>query len=137
MQWYYQENGRQVGPITDGEFEKLLNSGKITDDTFVWCANMANWEKYGDIKLKSEQEQSKIQSVSASTESVKCSECGKVFSKDDLINFGDSYVCATCKPIFVQKLKEGTQELVQMQYAGFWIRFGAKFIDREKFFSSF
>jgi uncharacterized RDD family membrane protein YckC len=58
-----------------------------------------------------------------------CSECGKQFEEDALINFGDSEVCAGCKPFFVQKLREGVNVAGEMVYAGFWIRVAAKFID--------
>lgn len=58
-----------------------------------------------------------------------CSECGMEFSEDELIRLGDHLVCATCKPFFVQKLREGVTVGGEMVYAGFWIRLGAKFID--------
>lgn len=59
----------------------------------------------------------------------RCSECGLVFREDELIRFGDSLVCAGCKPLFVQKLREGVAISGEMVYGGFWIRFGAKIID--------
>jgi uncharacterized RDD family membrane protein YckC len=52
-----------------------------------------------------------------------------VYFDDELIQFGDALVCGKCKPLFVQKLKEGVTVAEEMVYAGFWIRFGAKFID--------
>jgi uncharacterized RDD family membrane protein YckC len=52
-----------------------------------------------------------------------------VYFDDELIRFGDALVCGKCKPLFVQKLKEGVTVAGEMVYAGFWIRFGAKFID--------
>lgn len=58
-----------------------------------------------------------------------CSQCGMVYFDDELIQFGDALVCGKCKPLFVQKLKEGVTVGGEMVYAGFWIRFGAKFID--------
>jgi len=58
-----------------------------------------------------------------------CSQCGKVYFEDELIQFGDALVCGQCKPLFVQKLREGVTVAGEMVYAGFWIRFGAKFID--------
>ena len=58
-----------------------------------------------------------------------CSQCGMVYFDDELIQFGDALVCGKCKPLFVQKLKEGVTVAGEMVYAGFWIRFGAKFID--------
>jgi uncharacterized RDD family membrane protein YckC len=58
-----------------------------------------------------------------------CSQCGMVYFDDELIQFGDALVCGKCKPLFVQKLKEGVTVAGEMVYAGFWIRLGAKFID--------
>ena len=58
-----------------------------------------------------------------------CSQCGMVYFDDELIQFGDALVCGKCKPLFVQKLKEGVTVAGEMVYAGFWIRFGADFID--------
>jgi uncharacterized RDD family membrane protein YckC len=46
-----------------------------------------------------------------------------------MIRFGHAWVCAACKPVFVQKLKEGVGVAGAMEYVGFWIRFGAKFVD--------
>lgn len=67
--------------------------------------------------------------VPASPGGITCLECGHTFPQDDLIRYGDSWVCATCKPIFFQKLREGVALKGAVQYAGFWIRFVAKFVD--------
>ena len=58
-----------------------------------------------------------------------CSECGMAYFDDELLRFGDALVCGKCKPLFVQKLKEGVAPAGEMVYAGFWIRVGAKFVD--------
>jgi uncharacterized RDD family membrane protein YckC len=58
-----------------------------------------------------------------------CSECGREFNEDEVIKFGDSMVCADCKPLFFQKLREGLPLGNEMVYGGFWIRVGAKIID--------
>jgi uncharacterized RDD family membrane protein YckC len=60
---------------------------------------------------------------------MRCSECNRDFNDDDLIAFGDSLVCAECKPLFVQRLREGVAVAGERTYGGFWIRFGAKLID--------
>jgi uncharacterized RDD family membrane protein YckC len=52
-----------------------------------------------------------------------------VYFDDELIQIGDALVCGKCKPLFVQKLREGVTVAGEMVYAGFWIRVGAKFID--------
>ena len=46
-----------------------------------------------------------------------------------MIRFQESWVCAGCKPVFIQKIKEGVSVAGAMEYAGFWIRFGAIVID--------
>jgi uncharacterized RDD family membrane protein YckC len=52
-----------------------------------------------------------------------------LLGEDELIRIGDALVCAGCKPLFVQKLREGVTVAGEMVYAGFWIRVGAKIID--------
>src|ERR1043166_265711 len=46
---------------------------------------------------------------------------------------GNTTICFACKPVYVQKLREGTvtftAQTFAFRYAGFWIRLGAKFID--------
>jgi hypothetical protein len=44
---------------------------------------------------------------SASAGDIECSECRQVFPKDQIIRFGNGYVCAACKPLAIQKLTEG------------------------------
>jgi hypothetical protein len=39
----------------------------------------------------------------------KCNECGKPFLIQDMVRHGTSYVCAACKPRFLQKLLEGAK----------------------------
>ena len=58
-----------------------------------------------------------------------CAECHRSFASDEVIRYGDSWVCASCKPIFIQKLKEGAKLPGTVMYGGFWIRVVAKIID--------
>ncbi|HZR47535.1 MAG TPA: RDD family protein [Candidatus Manganitrophaceae bacterium] len=58
-----------------------------------------------------------------------CSQCGKHFQEEELIHYSNLLVCAACKPVFFQKLKEGAALPDTKEYAGFSIRFGAKVID--------
>lgn len=50
---------------------------------------------------------------------------------DDALRFDDRWVCANCKPAYVQKLREGAslEPKVTLHYAGFWIRGAALTID--------
>jgi uncharacterized RDD family membrane protein YckC len=59
-----------------------------------------------------------------------CSECGKPYPSDDLLEHQGRRICLECKPAFAQRLRQGESTLAgRMEYAGFWIRFGARFID--------
>ncbi|HEX4999554.1 MAG TPA: RDD family protein [Terriglobia bacterium] len=59
-----------------------------------------------------------------------CVECGANFAVEDMIRYARNYVCATCKPLFMQKLAEGVRVGAStLRYAGFWIRVLASFID--------
>jgi uncharacterized RDD family membrane protein YckC len=58
-----------------------------------------------------------------------CSQCGRIFPEDQVITFEDKMICAACKPLFVQKIKEGVAPGALQHFGGFWIRFVAKFID--------
>jgi uncharacterized RDD family membrane protein YckC len=57
------------------------------------------------------------------------SECGRAYPPDDLVAFGGSLVCAACKPVFTQKLREGIRPAGAVHYGGFWIRFLAVLVD--------
>jgi uncharacterized RDD family membrane protein YckC len=63
-----------------------------------------------------------------------CTECQKAAPAEDAVQIGGATVCAACKPVYVQKLREGfvpfaTTAAGPRRYAGFWIRVAAKIID--------
>jgi len=39
----------------------------------------------------------------------RCSQCGEIFTKENMIEYETVWVCANCKPVFFQKLKEGVE----------------------------
>jgi uncharacterized RDD family membrane protein YckC len=63
---------------------------------------------------------------------VTCANCGQMFAATDVVFIGSSYVCGGCKPIFLQRMREGGAGMGGVgarRYAGFWIRFAAVLID--------
>src|SRR5690348_11688622 len=38
-----------------------------------------------------------------------CVECGNPFAQDDMVRLAEAWVCASCKPIFLQRLSEGVR----------------------------
>lgn len=58
-----------------------------------------------------------------------CSQCGRPYPSDELVRFGTATVCANCKDIYAQRLRETGLVAGTRVYAGFWIRFVAVLID--------
>ena len=138
MHWYYADEGVQVGPLTESEFEDLVRIGRVTDETVVWRDGLAEWKPYGEVRRSASAEVPPVPPAarwapsqnSYSTEAVlACSECGRQLPQDELIRYQNSLICTVCKPIFFQRLREGVPIPGAMNYAGFWIRFAAKLID--------
>jgi len=128
MEWYYMRGGERMGPVSEAAFEALLRSGTIVAETDVWHEGMAQWQRYGEVQTEKAGVQAAL-GQDAAVGSYICSECGKLFPADEMVQYQDSWVCAACKPIFFQRLKEGAALPQMMAYAGFWIRFVAEFID--------
>ncbi|RJP24324.1 MAG: RDD family protein [Candidatus Abyssobacteria bacterium SURF_5] len=121
MDWYYVENGQKAGPVSDEELQSMVTTGVITSKDLVWRRGMADWRPYGDVQN---------QTVALTEQRVfPCVECGKSFPADEMVAYSGSRVCAACKPIFFQRLQEGARLPATLRYAGFWIRFAAKFVD--------
>jgi uncharacterized RDD family membrane protein YckC len=61
-----------------------------------------------------------------------CSQCGRALAQSDLVHIAGNWVCADCKPAFLSRVMAsgaaGASPLA-WRYGGFWIRFGARFID--------
>jgi len=120
MNWYYVDGGRQIGPVTETEFNALVAAGTIKRDTLVWREGMPAWQPYAATRPSDGGVPSGLQP---------CSQCSGTFAAEEMIRYGDLFVCAACKPGFAQRLKEGAPVLGRFVYGGFWIRFLAKFID--------
>ena len=128
MNWYYAEGKRKVGPISKEELRSLVQAKKINSKTLVWRPGMEDWQELGKLTKKKESSSQEMQKEVGPGQAV-CSECGRTFPEEEMISFENAKVCAGCKPVFVQKIKEGVSVAGIMEYAGFWIRFGAIFID--------
>ena len=133
MPWYYAEGALQNGPVTDDEFADLVRNGKVRGGTLVWREGMANWQPYSIVAPQAAGAPPAVAAPVASTQvapnEIVCQECGKAVPKENAIQYGTVWVCGNCKPLFLQKLREGAAPIARMPYAGFWIRFIAEFID--------
>ncbi len=155
MDWYYADDSNtQLGPIPEDELHRLVSAGNIRQDTLVWHDGMPDWAAYGQIQgatggpaaaaapeapavaAPSPLAVSAPMAPAASAVGASpvigtgiCRDCGQTFNNQDLMDFGGTLICANCKPLFLQRMREGGQLSGEMVYAGFWIRFGAKLID--------
>lgn len=131
MSWYYAENNERRGPLEEAAFQSLVVSGTIKPDTLVWREGMAEWQPYGQAAVAAPVPAASPLAVATapSAGAAACSQCGRLFSADDMVSYENRYICAECKPLFFQKIKEGASVAGERVYAGFWIRFGAKLVD--------
>lgn len=122
MAWYYHLNGENHGPVQATELQGLHQSGVIALDTPVWTEGMAQWEPYQSSPVLTP-----VSAVATATQA--CAECGKRFSEDEMLHYENSWVCATCKPIFFQRIKEGVAPAGTFTFASVGKRFVAVFSD--------
>lgn len=138
MNWYYVDAaGQQVGPVDDATLEGLIASGAVNAETLAWREGLANWQPLREARPGQYAAAPAAAPVPAGApiasgiEEAVCAECGGIFPVSDTIRIGSARVCANCKPVFVQKMREGVdvQSAGSLTYAGFWIRFAAVFLD--------
>lgn len=129
MTWYYADNGRQVGPVEESALDDLVKSGVVRDDTLVWREGLPNWQPHAAVRGVRVEPQPIPAVIPVAAGTGFCSECGRPFPTDQLLNLGTASVCAQCKPIYLQRVREGGQGVGARHYGGFWIRFVARIID--------
>jgi uncharacterized RDD family membrane protein YckC len=120
MNWYYADNGRQIGPFDEMAFQNLVATRQISPATLVWNSGMTDWKPASEAG---------VGVAIAEGPLAPCSECGAPHPTGEMIQFGSAWVCANCKDRYTQKLREGVNVAAKYTYAGFWIRVGASFID--------
>jgi hypothetical protein len=94
--WYYSTVGQQLGPVDDTALDKLISDGVVDGNTFVWRDGMTDWKPL-----------SQARPGKATSDAATCSVCGKAVGAENLIELLGNRVCAECKPMAVQSLKEG------------------------------
>jgi len=102
VNWYYIDRGQKTGPLADAQLDELVRAGQLTPDSLVWQEGMTEWQPYG-----------RVRSVPApaapgrGTGRKTCALCSESFPLDEMIAFDDAWVCASCKPLLVQRVREG------------------------------
>lgn len=149
MAWYYKDGEQEVGPVSKKDLQELINAKRINGRTLVRSTAGNEWLPLVEMVRGKSRETGAQPPPAPESESPPkqadtplavngddatiavsiCSQCGRSFPQDQVVTFDDKVICAACKPMFVQKLKEGASLPGILRYAGFWIRFGAKVID--------
>jgi uncharacterized RDD family membrane protein YckC len=131
MNWYFVSAGKQTGPVDDAQLEGLARTGQIQMDTLVWREGMTEWQPYSTVAPPGMTTPPPPAPAAPAygADEVVCAECNRIFPRDETIPFGTVRVCATCKPIFMQKLAEGAKIGGELRYARVLTRFAAVFLD--------
>lgn len=132
MEWYYAVGDQRNGPVPEEEFKRLAAEGTIRPDTLVWRAGMENWKPYREVSAAVAGASTGVPPaegvpVTGATGQVVCRECGRLFAPEEVLKFGDAFVCGECKPIYLQRMREGAawsgagatlseEELLQRDY---------------------
>jgi len=129
MNWYYaDDNNQQFGPITEDELTRLAGAGTVHDQTLVWREGMPDWVPYVHVRGAAPIAAAGPGALQTQGTGI-CRHCGQTFNNEDLADFSGTLICARCKPAYLQQMREGGHTVGDVEYAGFWIRFVAKFVD--------
>lgn len=128
MQWYYVVSGQRLGPITQPEFDKLVNDGVIKMDTLVWSQGMAAWQPYAAIAPTAPALVGAAEN-GALEETEVCAESGKRYPKREMIQYQGKWVSGEHRDTFFQRMREGVTTPGNFKYGNFGRRLVAKIID--------
>lgn len=135
-----------MGPLSESELEAAVAAGSVTPRTLVWCEGMEHWAALEKVRPDLARAAGApsgglpgLEPVPGEGEAsmVWCAECGRPRPREETMRYGDRSVCAECKPFFIQRLREGGQAAGGVEFAGFWIRGAAVFLDALIFFGGF
>jgi len=112
MNWFYVEANQQRGPVSEEQLHELARAGKILPTTVVWREGMANWEPFSSLPPAQPASSLPPGAPPALTaappgSTAICAECGRAFPASDVVRLHNSWVCAGCKPLFLQRMLEG------------------------------
>jgi len=154
MAWFYMDGNQEKGPIDKTQLQELINGKQVDGNTMVRNESMEQHRPLNELMRKKPaaakesappQPPATAPATPAPTlekaetpekaeapevvSTVVCGQCHRSFPKGQVVTFDNEVICAACKPMFIQRLKEGVTIAGNFEYAGFWIRFGAKMID--------
>ena len=126
--WYYARGDQQVGPVEEDVFARLAGEGAFTPETLVWREGMTDWVRLDSLR---DWGAAYVGTGGAMGHEggVRCVHCGQYVPADQTIAFEGQSICAACKPIYFQRLREGNALPGNLVYASILRRFGALVLD--------
>lgn len=127
MGWYYAVSNQRIGPVSETEFDALVSNGTIAPSTLVWRQGMPDWLPHSQAAGGTAAQEDANTAV--------CTVSGKRYPKSEMLQYEGRWVSAEHRDTFFQRLREGLAPTAAgtmpgpYGYAGFWIRFAARFID--------
>lgn len=108
MDWYYAADGQQRGPVTEAQLDELFRAGTINHNTLLWRSGMKDWQPLGMARPSSAPaSSSQPAAIGAGGPAAMCVECRRPFLQSDMVFVNRTWVCAECKPVFLQRMMEG------------------------------
>gem|GEM_PF-547367 len=126
------ESEPPAGPVTDAQLGAPLPKLRLQSSTLAMQENAEpkissdNGSPDGAItsSLKSAVAARTADDPNQKATEAVCEECRKIFAMKEMARFKEIWVCAACKPNYLQKMGLGSTD-----HAGLMIRFFAKFLD--------
>lgn len=115
MNWFYAESGQTIGPVSEEELLRRVAVGTVRPETLVWHEGMSAWEPWAKLQPAATPTGASSQEIpspppvahDAPPAGTMCAECGRIFAAADTVQFEGRSICAACKPLLMQRLREG------------------------------
>jgi hypothetical protein len=104
MNWFYEFNGEQKGPVSDEELDRLVAQGVVLPTTLVWRDGLPNWTPLAQVRAAA----APAGGFAPQPGLTRCDSCGRFFDPADVVQIADRNICAGCKPAVLQGLQQGT-----------------------------
>ncbi len=130
MTWFYEEGGQRKGPVAVQDLATMLRSGQLGQKSLVWREGLENWQSasamMGEIMAAAP---SPAVAIVDGILTRYCSNCGQAYAESMLAPIGGGSVCVNCKPIVLQRMRQGEARPGSMEYGGVGVRLVAVMID--------
>lgn len=113
MNWFYESEGQQQGPVSERDLDRLLAEGKITPNTLVWQEGMPDWRPLRDARPSAAVPppfSSGAPTGEGATPApgyVRCSLTGKLIPESDAVYIQGRPYSAEAKAAVLQSIQQG------------------------------